>query len=207
MIIPHMPNPAVPTKASPAAPARGDKRDGILDAALALFCEHTFDGTPVPLIAERANVGAGTIYRYFESKEALGNAVYRRGKETMRRLLVDEAPRGVPAHEEFSHWWRALWRFATEHPLAFAFLETHHHAPYLDDESRASGEPIFEGARALIRRAQREGAVRHVDADTLIAMVFGAFTGLVKSAANGQLTPSPKTIAETEERMWQMLSG
>jgi AcrR family transcriptional regulator len=190
-----------------AAATRGDKRDTILDAALALFSEHTFDGTPVPLIAERANVGAGTIYRYFPSKEAVGNAVYRRAKRELQCYLVDEAPHGVSVLEEFSHWWRALWRYAGDHPLAFAFLETHHHAPYLDAESRAAGVAIGEAARALMLRAQREGAVQRGDPDALIAMVFGAFTGLIKSAAEGRVKPSAKTIAETEERIWQMLSA
>jgi AcrR family transcriptional regulator len=200
---------ARPASSSPSvrAPRAGDKRDAILDAALLLFCEHTFDGTPVPLIAERANVGAGTIYRYFSSKEALGNAVYRRAKREMQRLLVDEAPHGATARDEFSHWWRALWRFAMEQPLAFSFLETHHHAPYLDGESRAAGAPIFEGARALLRRAQREGAVRSVDVDALIAMVFGSFTGLMKSVSEGHVRPSEKMIVATEERMWRMLAS
>ena len=49
-------------------------------AALELFVERGFYGTAVPEIAERAGVGAGTIYRYFESKEALVNALYREQK-------------------------------------------------------------------------------------------------------------------------------
>jgi TetR/AcrR family transcriptional regulator, repressor of fatR-cypB operon len=189
----------------PPAAARGDKRDAILGAALELFCEHTFDGTPVPLIAERAGVGAGTIYRYFDSKEALANAVYRHWKRELQRALVDDAPRGVPARDEFSHWWRALWRFAAEHPREFAFLETHHHAPYLDAESLQAGAGIMDGARALVRRGQREGSVRRVDADMLIAMVFGAFTGLVKSAGDRGVAASKKAIEDTEACVWAML--
>ena len=33
-----------------------EKREAILDAALELFAQRTFDGTPVPLIEERAGV-------------------------------------------------------------------------------------------------------------------------------------------------------
>src|SRR5438067_8425981 len=44
----------------------GDKREAIMSAALELFVERGFYGTAVPEIAERAEVGAGTIYRYFE---------------------------------------------------------------------------------------------------------------------------------------------
>jgi hypothetical protein len=107
--------------------------------------------------------------------------------------------------EEFAHVWRALWRFAREQRLAFSFLETHHHAAYLDAESHAAGAGIMEGARALVRRGQREGAIRRVDPDTLIAMVFGAFTGLIKAADHG-VAPTPRTIKDTEACVWEMLS-
>lgn len=194
----------MPAPAPASSPARTDKREAILDAALALFCEHTFDGTAVPLVAERANVGAGTIYRYFESKEALVNALYRRWKREMQRALVEGAPRGGTPRAEFAHLWRGLWRFATEHPQAFSFLEMHHHAPYLDAESRAVGAEIADGPRAFVRRAQRAGAIRQLDADVLIAMVFGAFTGLVK-AGDGGAKFSAKAITETEACMWEMV--
>jgi AcrR family transcriptional regulator len=49
----------------------GDKREAILRAALELFSERGFYGTAVPLIAERAKVATGTIYRHFKDKESL----------------------------------------------------------------------------------------------------------------------------------------
>ncbi|MGZ3428822.1 MAG: helix-turn-helix domain-containing protein, partial [Polyangia bacterium] len=69
-------------------PSDEAKSDAILKAALELFVERGFHGTPVPLVAERAGVGAGTIYRSFESKEALVNALYQRWKQTIARQIV-----------------------------------------------------------------------------------------------------------------------
>jgi AcrR family transcriptional regulator len=54
-----------------------DKRDRLLTAALELFETRGFDGVAVPEIAARAGVATGTIYRYFATKEALVNALYR----------------------------------------------------------------------------------------------------------------------------------
>ena len=56
------------------------KREAILDAALSLFAERGYHGTSVPSIAKRAGVGAGTLYRYFENKEKLVNALFLREK-------------------------------------------------------------------------------------------------------------------------------
>ena len=63
------------------------RRERLLDAALELFAERGVDATPVPSIARAAGVGTGTLYRYFPSKEALANEVYRR----CRRKLVTSA--------------------------------------------------------------------------------------------------------------------
>ena len=47
------------------------KRQAILDQAIRTFAELGFRGTDVQVIADRAGVGKGTVYRYFRSKEDL----------------------------------------------------------------------------------------------------------------------------------------
>jgi len=183
------------------------RREAILNAALDLFCERTFEGAAVPLIASNAGVSAGTIYHYFESKEALVNALYQHWKGHLKQMLADEAPRGAPAREEFQHWWRTLWRFASKYPRAFAFLETHHHAAYLDATSLAISDGLLDGARAFVRRGQRARTVRRGNPDVLIAMVLGAFTGLVKLTDGEGLDYSARAVADTEECAWRMISG
>jgi AcrR family transcriptional regulator len=48
-----------------------EKRQAILDQAIRTFAEFGFRGTEVQVIADRAAVGKGTVYRYFGSKEDL----------------------------------------------------------------------------------------------------------------------------------------
>jgi AcrR family transcriptional regulator len=50
-----------------------DKKTLILETTLDLISENGFHGTPISMIAEKAGIGAGTIYRYFENKEDLIN--------------------------------------------------------------------------------------------------------------------------------------
>jgi len=47
------------------------KRHAILEQAIRTFAELGFRGTDVQVIADRAGVGKGTVYRYFGSKEDL----------------------------------------------------------------------------------------------------------------------------------------
>jgi AcrR family transcriptional regulator len=113
-----------------------DKREDILEAALELFAERGFHGTSVALIAEKAQVGAGTIYRYFKSKEVLVNFLYQHWKREMSESILAGLDKGLAPRRLFHEIWSRMVAFSRKHPKELMFLEFHHHAPYLDDESR-----------------------------------------------------------------------
>lgn len=50
---------------------RGQRMDGILDAAQAAFCERGYEGTAVAQVAARLGVVEGTVFKYFPTKRAL----------------------------------------------------------------------------------------------------------------------------------------
>src|SRR5262245_48083101 len=47
------------------------RRQAILDAALSVFAEHGFEAARLDEVAARAGVAKGTLYLYFQHKEAL----------------------------------------------------------------------------------------------------------------------------------------
>jgi AcrR family transcriptional regulator len=61
---------------SPSPPVKEDKRDRILSAAKAVFAQKGFSGAVISDIAVRADIGKGTVYEYFRSKEDLFFAVF-----------------------------------------------------------------------------------------------------------------------------------
>jgi len=182
-----------------------DKREAILAAALDLFSARAFDATPMPLIAERAGVGAGTIYRHFVSKEALGNAVFRDSKLALQRGLLERRRGGETPRQEFAAMWQGLWEFFQESPAAFRFLETHSHATYLDAASRATSDAVFVSITDFVRRGQAAGAIRLAPPAVLIALAFGAFIGLVKESDAGRFSLTAAVVTQAEALAWDML--
>jgi len=202
-----------------ALPTATSAKEGqILAAALELFTERTFAGTAVPLVAERAGVATGTIYRYFPSKEALLNAVYQQWKGDLKRRLVDEhddsallqgtadETRDESARDEFHHWWSTLATFVLEQPTAFEFLELHHHEPYLDDASRTIALEVDASALTFTMRGQEEGVIRtDLSPQVVIALVYGALTGIFRGM---RLHPDlfvPGDLAAAEDAAWDMV--
>jgi AcrR family transcriptional regulator len=184
------------------------KSTEILDAALELFEERGYGGTPVPQVADRAGVAVGTIYRYFPGKEGLVNALYRQWKRAFADSIFAAATGpGLTARATFDRVWDALAAFASAHPAAFAFLETHSHGAYLDAESRKLTDHIDARLFALIGVWQAAGAVRTGDPALLLAQVFGGFVGVTRHLRNaGQ--PIPREIgALTRPAAWAALSA
>jgi AcrR family transcriptional regulator len=180
-----------------------DTRDRILAAALELFAERGFHGTAVPDIARTAGVGAGSLYRHFEGKEALVNEVFRQCKrELLARVFAEGWPEGAPFRVRFHLMWSRWMGFARDNPVAMAFLELHHHQPYLDDDSRALEDTIERMVAEHVSEAQASQVLADVPADVLVALVHGSLIGLVRASRHGRVTLTDALVAETEERVW-----
>jgi AcrR family transcriptional regulator len=198
---------SMPPKAKRGRPPdRPDRRESILAAALSCFVERGFHGTAIPQIAEEAGIAAGTIYHYFESKEALVNALYRQWKSTVAQRVFTAFPPSAPSREQFRTIWREMVAFATAHPTAFAFIELHNHASYLDEESRRVDGSLKDFARMVIENAQREGMLKPADPTLLMELVFGAFNGMMRAHWEGRLELTDAVLAAAEEACWDAVS-
>ena len=56
--------------------SRGNKKDRIIEAAAQVFARSGYSNASVASIARQANIGKGTVYEYFQSKEDLFFAVF-----------------------------------------------------------------------------------------------------------------------------------
>ncbi len=161
----------------------GETREALLDAALEVMSERGFHGTSVPELAERAGMGAATMYRHFESKEALANALFLHAKRRFTAMLWDRFPEELPVRKAFHEVWVRLAGIAARHTSLLVFLEMHHHASYITPQTVAACEDLSSRPlQALLRRGQAEGVIRGGDPAFLLAFLEGAFMGLAKAA-------------------------
>jgi AcrR family transcriptional regulator len=190
-------------------PVVDDKRRRLLDAAIRIFSAKGFHGTSVPEVAEAAGVGTGTLYHYFENKQELVNEVYRDAKLALRSRLLDgladpEIAKPGAAEAWFFEIWRRLAAYQRELPDAFHFLEMQDHVEYLDPESRqielSTLAPMFVVAKRVHDRA---GGTR---VDVMMALMFGAFVGLVKAAKLGYLALDDASLEEAGHTVWRMFA-
>ncbi|SFR76391.1 transcriptional regulator, TetR family [Marinobacter daqiaonensis] len=184
------------------------KRLAILEAALEQFAELGVNGVAVPDIAARARVGTGTIYRYFQNKEALVNALYQEEKQRLERCLTGESGDESDPRRLFHGLWLRMVGFAREHPRSFRFLELQYHLPYLDRSSREMEHRILKRQADVCRYLQDMGIFRaDMRAEIIMATVWGAFVNLMKAERAGYTRLTEEDINSARDGCWRLCAS
>ena len=71
--------------------AKAERREAILDAAKATFAAKGYHATKISDVARAAGISYGSIYWYFDSKEALFEALMEHQEELLRRHIASTA--------------------------------------------------------------------------------------------------------------------
>jgi AcrR family transcriptional regulator len=159
---------------------RQRKRQDILDAAAGEIARLGYERANINAIAERAGIGRGTIYLYFQSKDevldALLDAVGGMIDDTVRQCLEQRAP-----------WPQRISALAA----AFAVLAAEHHDFFrvhvsaLHGVNRAIGQPVARWLRVSVDRlalalaqAARRGEIQALDPQTLALLLLGMLESL-----------------------------
>lgn len=185
-------------------PRTDDKRRRILDAALGEFAARGYHGVRVPEVAAAADVGAGTLYRYFTDKEALVNEVFRDAKGRLREAIFDGRTLDATTdpYAVFTDLWGRIVRFARKEPLTFQFLEMQDHLPYLDAESRLVEHLVLVPMMLTGQQIAASGQARDMPVDVLIALVWGALVGLFKAERLGYIRLDDAVLAKAGDACW-----
>lgn len=149
----------------------------LLDAALALFVEKGYAATRLEEVAARAGVSKGTLYLYFDSKEALFKAVVREGLVPLLEegeTLVAQS--NAPADELFraivARWWEAVGDSPIGGIPKLIFAEARNFpeiARFYADEVIERGKRLMAAA---LRRGIESGEFRPFDPEVMVHIVF-----------------------------------
>lgn len=92
------------------------RREEILAAATDDFASRGYAGTDLQVVADRLNVGKGTVYRYFPTKETLFLAAADRGMRLLTQRTNAAAAKARDPLDKIVRATRVYLRFFDEHP-------------------------------------------------------------------------------------------
>jgi AcrR family transcriptional regulator len=187
---------------------RQERRQQILEAALAVFAAQGFHASNVSDVAAAAGVSQGTIYWYFESKEDLFNAAIvsyfdQFGRDTMAHLQVPETSAGKL--RELARSMAGLAEGAGG--LFTLFLEYWASSARREEAGQFWASLLTEykdAIVAIIEEGVHRGEFRPVEVEPLVWAVMSAYDGL---AAYTLLVPGLDLAKISEVFVETLLEG
>lgn len=157
-----------------------DKRELILNTTLGLLSENGFHGTPISLIADKAGIGAGTIYRYFRNKEELINELFIE----IQRRIIEAMYVGYNNKSSYEDRFKLLWinmmNYLQDHQEEFVFMEQHRYAPYVSTLTRSESNRILKPVLLIFLEGKKNKHIKHLPLYTIIGLIYGPIITMTK---------------------------
>jgi len=142
--------------------ARGERtRRAILDAAEHVFAELGYAESSIVRITERAGVGQGTFYLYFDSKLAVFEELVDDLNRRVRHAMTENATAEMSRIEREREGFRGFFRFTAAHPALYRIVRE---AEFVSPRSlRLHYSRIVEGYIEGLQAAREQGEVGDID--------------------------------------------
>ncbi|WP_396655035.1 TetR/AcrR family transcriptional regulator [Microbacterium sp.] len=132
-------------------------RRKLLEAAELVFADQGYHEASIVKITERAGIGLGTFYLYFDSKQAIFEALVVDLNRRVRHAMAEEMAGAGNRLEAERRGFEGFFRFTAEHPALYRVVRE---AEFVSPEMlRLHYTRIVEGYEAGLRAAQTAGDV------------------------------------------------
>ena len=182
-----------------------DKKTAVLQATLELISEQGFHATPMSQIAQKANIGVGTIYRYFPSKEDLINSLYIQVKSRLAQHVFKNHLDKKPVRKSFVLLIRTIIDYLIANPMEFLFMEQYANSPLITTATRQEGMRMFEPANNLFMRAKEEALLKKMPMEMINTLTYGAAKALVSLYLFSEIKPDSETLDKGVEAIWDAI--
>lgn len=158
-----------------------EKKKAIFDSTLKLVKEHGFHGCPMSLVAKNANVAAGTIYHYFDSKDQLICELYAYIISQVMHAATQGDDEDKPFLQRYFIFWKNLYAYYIQNPDVLRFFEQFVNSPYYTKRNKEGHRGRFhELIYNFFKEGIDQGHLRPVDPEILSVLVHGSIITTAK---------------------------
>jgi AcrR family transcriptional regulator len=193
-------------------PQNIDKRTAILTAAMELIAENGFHGSPTAMIAARAGVGTGTIYRYFTDKDVLIKEVFEDVEARLNRVLMANYPAGQSIRQRLDYYFTGLAGFFIDNPMEFKFLGQFYDSPYgvalrrdkIFSQSQNNSHGC-ETIKSLFEQGIAEGVIKDLPIVILFALFIGSLISVTRDHILGFIDLDRQLLQQMADACWDAI--
>lgn len=178
------------------------KKKAILDATLALVTANGFHATPMSMVAEKAEVAAGTIYHYFDNKNALISELYLELLERMGNALINGDDDSLSIKSRYYNFWLNLFKHFISNSDEFYFLEQYSSSPFSHQQTKVTGHRHFQAVNDLLETGMNTGELKQMPAALITSLMHASVATTVKMELSGELDITKDHLQTAVDACW-----
>lgn len=180
-----------------------EKRNALMEAAIDLFSTQGFHATPTQQISDRAGVSAGTLFRYFPTKEDLIDSLYT----SIHTALTDTVDQAIlpetPVEEQIRNVKRKVLQWMFENPKKTLFFEQFSSSPNITRRAKKETGIRFSALDELYHKAVSRGLLTEINREVFLANFWYPNFMLIRLHIFGRLQGDiEETIEQAVGSMW-----
>lgn len=142
-----------------ARPLSDEKREAILGAAAQVIAAEGLGGS-IAKIAKGAGVAEGTIFTYFDDKDALLNELYLAIKADLASVMTAGASSSKALRARCQHVWERYIEWGATHPSQRRAMNQLAVSDRISPATKALGAAAFREIAAMLDEVVKSGALR-----------------------------------------------
>ncbi|MGV3597458.1 MAG: TetR/AcrR family transcriptional regulator [Bacteroidota bacterium] len=187
---------------------KGGKQTEILAAALKLFVEFGFHGTPTSKIAKEAGVANGTLFHYFKTKDDLIIALYIDIKSRLTSCIRPQALSGEDTKATCKRNYIDALHWAMQSNDEFRFVQQFTSSPYL---MLITPDEIQQQSKAwlsMIEEGIEKGEIERLPIEYINTLISSNIYGLHQYLSTTGLNADQQAevVEDSFERLWRMIA-
>ncbi|OSZ81772.1 TetR family transcriptional regulator [Chitinophagaceae bacterium IBVUCB1] len=184
-----------------------DKQKEILNAALKLFTEYGFHGTPTSKIAQAAGVANGTLFHYYPTKDELIIALYADIKQRLGFCVMQGVVQTDSVYQQAKKFYTAALQWGIENSLEFRYVQQFTSSPYaamLPEELKEQNNITIN----LIKQGIKEKTIKVIPAEYAMALISSHLYGVNQYINEHKMSAAKQKqfVAESFELIWKMIT-
>jgi TetR/AcrR family transcriptional regulator, repressor of fatR-cypB operon len=181
-----------------------ERQEKILVEALKLFTKKGYFNTSVSDIQAACNLSVGTLYNYFNNKEAIAITLFSNIENCLYEALCEIEKKHVSAHDRCKAVIEHLFQTTERNSAVMQYLLYTKHREFMPVEKSVFASLPFLKMRDLVKKGQSDGEIREVNPDVASVAIFGGPIRMIFLRIDGVLEKSlPTYLEECWECSWR----
>lgn len=182
------------------------KQQALYQATVDIVNSDGFASASVNKIAKHAGISAGTLYVYFENKEALLTETFLTIKEDLSSFVMGEFDPSFCVKENVRAFWFRLFEFVSTRGKEYQYIDQFSNSPFIQLVNSEDLELPYRPFYQALNKGIDRGIIKDIPKPMLLSFILAPAVFLARSRLGAGFSGSQQDIDTAFSLAWDAIT-